>query len=135
MPMRPPPMPSLFTAAAAECESLLDEGLSEDISVVPMLRGELADTPDPGRDVLDLVALPSERDASSAQVPGTGARVAYEELELAILRTLIPAGYRIHKGDIVRLSDRPGVPHHKINRVDTNDPHRLVLVLGPVVKD
>lgn len=125
-------MPSAFAAALAEAERALDVHLGESVSVVPMVSADFGRAPDNSRPAFDAVALVTVHDPSSANAGGIEVRVAYDEVEVEIRRSLLPA-YRLAKNDEIILRDRPGSPRLKVNRIEQLDEERVVLVCGTMV--
>lgn len=121
-----------FRRALAKSDRVLDVKMGEAVSIVPMRSGDFGDRVDPDRVTHDTVALVNWVDPSSADISRLESRVAYEETEIAIRRSLLPDGFKPRKGDYVILLDQPGSPRHKVNRVDANDPERLLITLAPI---
>lgn len=125
-------MPSPFATALAEVEGALDQHLGEDISITPMRNGDHAVSADPDRQAVNVVALVDFVDPHTVDIARLNARVAYEEVEAEIRRSLLPENIELRKDDYVTLNERPGAPRYKISRVDTNDPERLALTLSRI---
>lgn len=128
-------MPSPFEAALAKADLAIDAKMAEEISIIPMLRGDFAEAVDSERPVIDVVALVNYVDPSSADIDKLDGRIAYDEYEIEIRRALLPAGYKVRKNDIVQLLDRHGSPRTKVMRVNEIDPTRLVITLSPVAPE
>lgn len=117
-------MASPFSAAIAKMDEKIDQTMGEQIIITPTIAGDYAAAVDATRPVIDVIGLVDFVDPSSADLAKLDARVAYEELEAEILRAVLPDGWSIRKGDVVRLPDRPS-QDYKVGRVDTSDPTRL----------
>jgi len=124
-------MPSRFAAALADMEHALDGEFGESVRITPIKFSDFGRVPDGARAARDVIAKVSVPDLSSANIPGLDARVAYEEIEIEIRRQLLP-GYEIVKNDEFVLSERPGMPHVKVNRTERLDEECVLFVCGPV---
>jgi hypothetical protein len=125
-------MPSPFMAALADADADIDAELAEQITIVPMRRGEFAEQVDNERPTIDCVALVNHIDPSAADIPHLEARAPYEEFEAQIRRIVLPVGFRIAKGDKVCMLDRPGSPWTRVGRFSGVDPERVTLTLQPI---
>lgn len=122
-------MPGGWADALARLDEDLDAHLGETVQVTPMRPGDFAVTPDPDRPAFDVMAQVFEHDGSTADISKLGARVPYEEVEVAIRRALL-AGRTIRKNDEVLLVDRPGALRFRVMRVETIDRERVALTLS-----